>query len=99
MSHWFRQCYNFFWVLVVSLLVCILRLDDVCLIFLIQSHLHLLCVRMEKYVWSMEVVPLRDEWKFVSTTHGAQCVMMDGMMMMLELSADNLDYPLYVSLI
>ena len=54
-------------------------------------------VRMEKYVWSMEVMPLRDEWKFVSTTHGAQCAMTFGTITMLELSADNLDSQLNVS--
>ena len=33
-----------------------------------------------------------DGWKYVSMTSGVQCVMMDGILMMLELSADKLDY-------
>ena len=32
-----------------------------------------------------------DEWNCVSTIHGEQCATMDGMLMMLELSADSLD--------
>ena len=56
-----------------------------------------MCARLDKSVWSMELLPLKDEWKSVSTTHGEQSVMMHGIIMMLELSADNLDYPSYVS--
>ena len=37
-------------------------------------------------------LPLKEELKFVSTTHGAQYVMTIGMAQMLELSADNWDY-------
>ena len=58
-----------------------------------------MCVRLDKSVWLMEVTLLRDEWKSVSTTHGEQSVMIYGRMMMLELSADNLDYQLKVSTI
>ena len=45
---------------------------------------------MEKYVWLMEVT-LQEEWKFVSIVYGEQCVTTLGVMMMLELSAENLD--------
>ena len=49
-----------------------------------------LIAKMEKYVWLMEL-PLQGEWKFVSVVYGEQCVTTFGMMMMLELSAENLD--------
>ena len=45
---------------------------------------------MEKYVWLMELT-FQEEWKFVSMVYGEQCVMILGVMMMLELSAENLD--------
>ena len=49
-----------------------------------------LIVKMEKYVWLMEL-PLQEEWKFVSVVYGEQCATTFGVMMMLELSAENLD--------
>ena len=52
--------------------------------------LQTLGVKMEKYVWLMELT-LQEEWKFVSVVYGEQCVMILGVMMMLELSAENLD--------
>ena len=51
---------------------------------------------MEKYVWLMEL-PLQEEWKYVSVVSGEQCVTTFGIMMMLELSAGNLDLWMNVS--
>ena len=51
---------------------------------------------MEKYVWLMEL-PLQEEWKYVSVVSGEQCVTTFGIMMMLELSAGNLDMWMNVS--
>ena len=48
-------------------------------------------VRTEQSAWLMELFQIQDEWKSVSTMNGAQCVMIFGMIMMLQLSADNLD--------
>ena len=58
--------------------------------------LQTLDVKMGKYVWLMELPP-QEEWKFVSVVYGEQYVMIFGMMMMLELSADNLDLLIDVS--
>ena len=54
------------------------------------TSLQTLVVKMEKYVLLMELT-LQEEWKFVSMVYGEQCVMIFGVMMMLELSAENLD--------
>ena len=63
-----------------------------CTSFVLNSCVRLqkLIAKMEKYVWLMEL-PLQEEWKFVLVVYGEQCVMIIGMMMMLELSAENLD--------
>ena len=45
---------------------------------------------MIRYVW-LEVIPQQDEWRCAITMYGAQCVMIIGMLMMLEWPADNLD--------
>ena len=45
------------------------------------------------------VLPQKAEWRFVSVECGVQCALTTGESMMLESSADNLDYPLSVSLI
>ena len=42
-------------------------------------------------------LPLQEEWKFVSVVYGEQCVMIFGMMVMLELSAGILDLWMSVS--
>ena len=42
--------------------------------------------------YSMDEVMLRDELKFVSTTSGAQFVMIHGMMQMLQLFVPSLDF-------
>ena len=60
-----------------------------CLMFLL-GRLQKLIAKMEKYVWLMELM-LQEEWKFVSVVYGEQCVMILGILMMLELSAGNLD--------
>ena len=49
-----------------------------------------LVVRMEKYVWLMEQT-LQEELKFVSVVYGEQCVMIFGIIVMLELSAGDWD--------
>ena len=51
---------------------------------------------MEKYVWLMELT-LQEELKFVSVVYGEQCVIILGVIMMLELSAENLDLWMNVS--
>ena len=56
-----------------------------------QLPLQLSVVFMDLCDWPMEL-PQEDEWKYVSMECGALCVMMPGMLMMPELSADNLDY-------
>ena len=53
---------------------------------------------MEKYVWLMELM-LQEEWKYVSVVSGEQCVTTFGMMMMLELSAGNLDLWMNVGIV
>ena len=50
----------------------------------------------ERYVWLVEITH-QEEWRYVSMEDGAQCVMMDGIVMMLEWCVDNLDYQLCVS--
>ena len=45
---------------------------------------------MGKYVWLMELPP-QEVWKYVSVVYGEQSVMVLGMIVMLELFADNLD--------
>ena len=57
-----------------------------------------LVVRMEKYVWLMELA-LQEEWKFVSVVYGEQCVMILGIIEMLELSAGNWDSWVNVSIV
>ena len=54
------------------------------------ARLQKLIAMMEKYVWQMEL-PLQEQWKFASVVYGEQCVMILGMIMMLELSAGDLD--------
>ena len=54
------------------------------------ARLQKLNAKMEKYVWLMELM-LQEEWKFVSVVYGEQCVMIIGILMMLELSAGSLD--------
>ena len=44
----------------------------------------------------LEATLLQDEWKFASMESGGLCVMMNGTMMMPELSADNLAYHRWV---
>ena len=51
---------------------------------------------MERYVWLVEITH-QEEWRYVSMEDGAQCVMMDGIVVMLEWRVDNLDYQLHVS--
>ena len=51
----------------------------------------------ERYVWLVEIT--WDEWRYVSREDGAQCVTMDGIVVMLEWCVDNLDYQLHVSII
>ena len=55
------------------------------------SLLQTLVVKMEKYVWLMEL-PLQEELKFVSVVYGEQCVATFGIIAMLELSAGTLDF-------
>ena len=50
---------------------------------------------MSKFVL-LEVIELQGEWRFATMMCGAQCVMMDGMLKMLELSVDSLDCPTHV---
>ena len=50
----------------------------------------------ERYVWLVEITH-QEEWRYVSMEDGAQCVMMDGIVVMLEWCVDNLDYQLQVS--
>ena len=54
------------------------------------ARLQRLIAKMEKYVWLMELM-LQEEWKFVSVVYGEQCVMIIGILVMLELSAGSLD--------
>ena len=42
-------------------------------------------------------LPFQEEWKFVSVVYGEQCVMIFGVIMMLELSAGILDLWMNVS--
>ena len=63
---------------------------------IIVSLLQTLVVKMEKYVWLMEL-PLQEEWKYVSVVYGEQCVTTFGMIVMLELSAGALDLWMNVS--
>ena len=65
----------------------------ICGFFVLQF---LLCVRMERFVWLVEM-PQQEELNCVSTTPGVQCVMTSGILRMLELSADNLDFHSEVS--
>ena len=51
---------------------------------------------MERYVWLVEISH-QEEWRYVSMEYGVQCVMMDGVQVMLEWCVDNLDYQLLVS--
>ena len=51
---------------------------------------------MVRYVW-LEAMPQQDEWRSAITMCGGQSVMIDGMSMMLEWPADNLDYHPHVS--
>ena len=60
-----------------------------CLMFLLDK-LQKLIAKMEKYVLLMEL-PLQEEWKFVSVVYGEQCVIIFGIIVVLELSAENLD--------
>ena len=53
----------------------------------------LLSVNMEMYVW-LVVVTDQEEWRYVSMEYGVQYVMTNGILMMLEWFADNLDYQL-----
>ena len=64
---------------------------------IILTLLQTLVVRMEKYVWLMEL-PLQEELKFVSVVYGEQCVTSFGVMMMLELSAGDWDSWVNVSI-
>ena len=68
-----------------------LMVNDVqfCCMFLL-ARFQKLIAKMEMYVWLMELT-LQEELKFVSVVYGEQCVMIFGVMMMLELSAENLD--------
>ena len=50
---------------------------------------------METCVW-LVVTRCRDEWRYVLTTRGAQCVMMDGVSLKLQWFADNSAYQLNV---
>ena len=61
-----------------------------------RMHSQYRYVKMDKCVW-LEGLPLQEEWKFVLTEDGAQCVMTCGMFMMPEWSADNLDCHFHVS--
>ena len=47
-------------------------------------------MKLDRYVWLMEM-PQQEELKFAMMVSGAQYVMMDGMLIMPESSADNLD--------
>ena len=62
------------------------------------SLLQTLVVKMEKYVWLMEL-PLQEEWRFVWAVYGEQCVTTFGMIVMLELYADTLDLWMNVSIV
>ena len=48
-------------------------------------------MRMDRFVW-LGVMPQQVEWKCAITEYGALCVVTSGILMMLELSADNSDY-------
>ena len=62
------------------------------------TSLQTLVVGMEKYVWLMEL-PLQEEWRFVSVVYGEQCVMIFGVIGMLELSAGDWDSWMNVSIV
>ena len=64
---------------------------------ILLTSLQTLVVRMEKYVWLMEL-PLQEEWKFVSVVYGELCVMIFGIIVMLELSAGGWDSWVNVSI-
>ena len=49
------------------------------------------------YVWLMEL-PLQEGWKFVSVVYGELCVMIFGIIVMLELSAGCWDLWVNVSI-
>ena len=49
-------------------------------------------VKMVMSDYSMDKVMLRDELRFVSTTSGAQFVIIRGMLQMLQLFVPNLDF-------
>ena len=65
---------------------------------IILTSLQTLVVKMEKYVWLMEL-PLQEELKFVSVVYGEQCVMIFGIIEMLELSAGDWDSWVNVSIV
>ena len=46
-------------------------------------------VKVDKYIWLVELSCQKDEWKCVITAHGDVFVIDTGMLMMLESSADN----------
>ena len=60
--------------------------------------LQILVVSIEKYVWLMGLTP-QEEWKFVSVVYGEQCVMIFGVIVMLELFAGDWDSWMNVSIV
>ena len=73
---------------------------DLCPVYVctsIMGTLQSVNVRVDKYVWLVEMSLQKDEWKFVSIGHGVEFVAMYGVTQMLKLSADNLDTLISVS--
>ena len=69
------------------------KIDQTHFLLIKLSSCHqMVCVLTEGYVWLMEVVPLKEEWRFVSTTPGVLSVMTLGMTEMPGLSVINLGY-------
>ena len=46
---------------------------------------------METFVWRMELISWREEWKCAMTTSGGQCVLIHGVPMMPVLLVDSSD--------
>ena len=61
-------------------------------VFLLILKFQSCIVTKEIFVWLVELSQQKDEWKFVSKRHGEQCVVTLGMIMMLGLFAENLDF-------
>ena len=47
---------------------------------------------MEHFVWLMDLWRVQAEWRSASMECGGQCVIMDGIVMVLELCADSWDF-------